>query len=443
MPEASIVLQFQSDAGETAGACHPYCWQAAAADGGPAEGRSRPGPQLAVPQSTTPEQLETLLNGLLSEEGRRLPYLFYVQDRPLGSSLGEHLLQHQVQRCTLRGRAPRSHVCRMTGRACRCLWRRRSPSSTSRRPSSGSGQSLAVRHRCQARPLPRPRRAPRCHQSRFSRVCRCERILSPRRPGCLCVTACVRAGHAEAVLCVAFSPDGANLGSGSGDSTVRLWDLSTSTPRHTCQARRTACCAVVLGQAPWWSCGSMWVRGPSGSRGSWHKGCEQLLRRIPWAAQPPRRCRGTQRGCSAWLGAPMHGSWPAGTWQASSGSGTLPAAALWAPAKVLPGRQKHGRLPDLTSVSPRSSAAARAAKILAGLVLVLSSQGLADAAPVCPHTGAGAVLAAHVLPAVQGTPSGSPASPGSQRTGSCPAGALPAAQKTLLSRCQRQHVCAA
>ena len=51
---------------------------------------------------------------------------------------------------------------------------------------------------------------------------------------------CMRAGHAEAVLCVAFSPDGANLASGSGDSTVRLWELSTSTPRHTCQARHAS-----------------------------------------------------------------------------------------------------------------------------------------------------------------------------------------------------------
>ena len=57
-----------------------------------------PGPQLAVPQDTTPEQLETLLNGLLNEDAQRLPYLFYVQDRPLGESLGQHLLQHQVTR---------------------------------------------------------------------------------------------------------------------------------------------------------------------------------------------------------------------------------------------------------------------------------------------------------------------------------------------------------
>ncbi|KAK2198253.1 bifunctional WD40-YVTN repeat-like-containing domain superfamily/WD40 repeat [Babesia duncani] len=40
-------------------------------------------------------------------------------------------------------------------------------------------------------------------------------------------------GHTEAVLCVEFSPDGSRLASGSGDATVRLWDLETSTPLKT------------------------------------------------------------------------------------------------------------------------------------------------------------------------------------------------------------------
>lgn len=42
-------------------------------------------------------------------------------------------------------------------------------------------------------------------------------------------------GHAEAVLCVSFSPDGKQLASGSGDTTVRLWDLNTETPMFTCK----------------------------------------------------------------------------------------------------------------------------------------------------------------------------------------------------------------
>eukprot|EP00899_Mesostigma_viride_P016657 jgi/Mesvir1/24993/Mv16951-RA.1 len=40
-------------------------------------------------------------------------------------------------------------------------------------------------------------------------------------------------GHTEAVLSVAFSPDGKRLASGSGDATVRFWDLTTATPLHT------------------------------------------------------------------------------------------------------------------------------------------------------------------------------------------------------------------
>ena len=38
------------------------------------------------------------------------------------------------------------------------------------------------------------------------------------------------AGHEEAILCVSFSPDGRRLVSGSGDTTVRFWDLDTETP---------------------------------------------------------------------------------------------------------------------------------------------------------------------------------------------------------------------
>uniref|UniRef100_A0A336LR52 CSON011310 protein n=1 Tax=Culicoides sonorensis TaxID=179676 RepID=A0A336LR52_CULSO len=41
-------------------------------------------------------------------------------------------------------------------------------------------------------------------------------------------------GHAEAIVSLSFSPDGKNLASGSGDTTLRLWDLLTETPKNTC-----------------------------------------------------------------------------------------------------------------------------------------------------------------------------------------------------------------
>ncbi|PSN52454.1 Notchless protein 1 [Blattella germanica] len=54
------------------------------------------------------------------------------------------------------------------------------------------------------------------------------------------VTRCTSSlpGHAEAVVSVSFSPDGCRLASGSGDTTVRLWDISTQTPHHTCYGHK-------------------------------------------------------------------------------------------------------------------------------------------------------------------------------------------------------------
>lgn len=44
-------------------------------------------------------------------------------------------------------------------------------------------------------------------------------------------------GHDESVLAVHFSPDGSKLASGSGDASVRFWDLSTETPFPTTHQR--------------------------------------------------------------------------------------------------------------------------------------------------------------------------------------------------------------
>ena len=54
------------------------------------------------------------------------------------------------------------------------------------------------------------------------------------------VSRCVSSmsGHGEAIVSVSYSPDGRGLASGSGDTSVRFWDIETQTPLFTCSGHR-------------------------------------------------------------------------------------------------------------------------------------------------------------------------------------------------------------
>ncbi|CAB3405566.1 unnamed protein product [Caenorhabditis bovis] len=45
-------------------------------------------------------------------------------------------------------------------------------------------------------------------------------------------------GHGEPVISAQFSPDGRNLASGSGDTTVRIWDIELELPQYTLKAHK-------------------------------------------------------------------------------------------------------------------------------------------------------------------------------------------------------------
>ncbi|KAF7489069.1 Notchless -like protein 1 [Sarcoptes scabiei] len=51
-------------------------------------------------------------------------------------------------------------------------------------------------------------------------------------------------GHTDAIVSIAFSPDGSSLASGSGDTTVRFWNVLTETPLQTCQSHKSWVLAI-------------------------------------------------------------------------------------------------------------------------------------------------------------------------------------------------------
>lgn len=73
--------------------------------------RRRAGPSLDVPQSVTPQQLETLLNGLLQHEEKQ-PYSFYIDSQVtracVRACMRARWLQHAQLTCSTS--AARTHA---------------------------------------------------------------------------------------------------------------------------------------------------------------------------------------------------------------------------------------------------------------------------------------------------------------------------------------------
>ncbi|OXA57705.1 notchless protein homolog 1 [Folsomia candida] len=70
------------------------------------------------------------------------------------------------------------------------------------------------------------------HETVFKIICQPQAVFKVR-----CITRCTSSlsGHAKEVLSANFSGDGRKLATGSGDSSVRFWDLDTETPEYTCE----------------------------------------------------------------------------------------------------------------------------------------------------------------------------------------------------------------
>lgn len=127
------------------------------------------GSPMYLPQNAGPQQLNQIVNKLLSNE-EKLPYAFYISDEELIAPLETYLQKNKVS------------------------------------------VEKALPIVCQPQAI-----------FRIRPVNRCSATIS---------------GHAEAVLSVAFSPDGQQLASGSGDTSVRFWDLTTQTPLYTCKGHK-------------------------------------------------------------------------------------------------------------------------------------------------------------------------------------------------------------
>ena len=146
-----------------------------------------------------------------------------------------------------------------------------------------------------------------------------------RRCGCGMWPATVRSappltGHTDAVLSVAFSPDGTTLASGSGDKTVRLWDVAT----HRQIGSPSPATPIAVSSV------AFSPDGTTLATGSWRQvgaavGCgHPPADRLP--AHRPHRCR-----LPRWRSAPTAQPWPAAAATSRCGCGMWPPTVRSAP----------------------------------------------------------------------------------------------------------------
>ncbi len=135
---------------------------------------------------------------------------------------------------------------RAAGLVRRCRWRQRFKSHISRRQSFASAPCRAARRPCPVSLYEKTHwfKPAKMHHAALywavlqPQIWREQKGQVSRVRRCCKVGSASRAGHAEAVLATAFSPDGGRLATGSGDTTVRFWDLATCTPSHTMEVRQ-------------------------------------------------------------------------------------------------------------------------------------------------------------------------------------------------------------
>eukprot|EP00760_Papus_ankaliazontas_P002040 PhM_4_TR10803/c0_g1_i1/m.52610/K14855/RSA4, NLE1; ribosome assembly protein 4 len=165
------------------------------------------GAQISTPVETKPDNLDVLLNSILNQsEDDYTPYAYYVDSEQMNVAIGDLLLKKQKE----------AWLAKME--------------KEGRRIRKFDVETLKLE-------------VPAEHVVQI--VYRPQAVFKV-----LPVTRCTAAmtGHSEAVLALSFSPDGSVLASGSGDKTVRLWDVITETPIEVLQGHPSW--VQVLGWSP-------------------------------------------------------------------------------------------------------------------------------------------------------------------------------------------------